>query len=107
MIYPFLALAGLVLALLSPSARADSIARYSEGWVRITALPCTDDKIRGMVALSGGDPADYRAATAEFKGQPFQACWTPLFEKAALFVRYEDGEYNVFPFKDFQPQQGV
>jgi hypothetical protein len=56
----------LILLLAAAPVLADSEARQGNDWVRITAKPCTDEKVLAHIAAAGDNPLDYRAARAEF-----------------------------------------
>lgn len=94
----------LIAALLAAGpALADSEARQGADWVRITARPCTDLKVLEQIGLAQDNPLDYRAASAEFNGEKFAACWKPLFERELIYLRYGDGDQGLIPFTDLKP----
>lgn len=96
-----------VLVLLVCPAWADSEARAGADWVRITAQPCTEHAVLQLIQDAGEDPADYRAARAEFGGVPYTACWRPRFEQRAIFLRYGDGDGGLVPFDALKPVREV
>jgi hypothetical protein len=97
----------LFLLVLCAPAQADSIARQGSDWVRVTALPCADEAVRAQITLVGEDPADYRAANAEFAGQPYSACWRPMMQQRVILVRYSDGDGSLIDFGALQPLKDV
>jgi hypothetical protein len=100
---PFL-LAGLLLA--SP-AFADSEARIGADWVRISATPCKNEEVLKHLKDAGESPLDYRAATASWQGQDYQACWKPLMQQQMVYVRYTDGDQGLVPFRDLKPVKDI
>lgn len=91
----------LILLLAAASALADSEARDGADFVRITALPCTDDKV--LAHIPADERVDFRAAHAALRGVRYSGCWRPLFDKRVIFLRYEDGDAGIVPFKDLTP----
>lgn len=95
----------LSLLLLAVTARADSIARQGADRVRVSAKPCTDEKVIGHLAAAGEDPQDYRAAVAESQGESFVGCWKPAFDQRVILLRYSDGDQGFVPFYELKPVQ--
>lgn len=91
----------LAFALSAASAFADSEFRQGADSVRITAKPCADDKVLRLIPPA--EHADYRAARAEVAGTSYSGCWRPIFEKEAVYLRYEDGDQGLIPFRDLKP----
>jgi hypothetical protein len=44
---------------------------------------------------------DFRAASAVFQGQRFQACWRMMGN--AAYLMYEDGDQGVIPANELKP----
>lgn len=98
----------IAVALAMPTqAFADSEARQGADWVRISALPCKNEKVLALIQAAGEDGKDYRAARAEFAGAPYTPCWKPIFEREVVYMIYEDGDKGLIPFRDFKPVQEV
>lgn len=89
------------------SALADSEVRNGADFIRVTAKPCKDEKVVALLEAAGESPDDYRAAFAELGGQPFQACWKPMFEQRQIFIRYSDGDAGLVPFGMVKPVKEV
>lgn len=100
-------LAATVLLLACSACHADSIARVGADWVRVTALPCKDEAVRAQIVAAGEDPDDYRAASAEFGGQAFSACWRPVLPQRAVWLVYADGDKGIVPFDDLKPVRSI
>lgn len=84
------------------SALADSEARLGADFVRITARPCTDEKVIAAITAAGENPLDYRAARAEIGGAAFNGCWEPMKGRRMIHLRYEDGDQGLIPFDDLK-----
>lgn len=92
----------LLGALVNPQpAQADSMARQGSDWVRLTARPCTNEKVLATITAAHLDPASFWAATASFGGTPYAACWTLVRGGAGLI--YEDGDQGLIPQSDLKP----
>lgn len=103
----FLAFRFAVLSLACCAARADSEARHGADFVRLTALPCSDSAMVGFITAAGESPDDYRAASAQFAGVPYVACWRPVFKRREVYLRYSDGDAGMVPFDDLKPIREV
>lgn len=94
----------VALALASCSASAQTlVAREGDDVARLTDQPCVSELVLGRL-----DPAvvkNYRAASAVFQGQRFQACWR-LVGNAAHLV-YEDGDQGILPASELKPDLDV
>lgn len=98
----------IAVALAMPTlALADSEARQGADWVRISALPCKNEKVLELIKAAGEDGKDYRAARAEFGGAGFTPCWRPMFQQEQVFLIYDDGDKGLVPFRDFKPVQEI
>lgn len=91
----------LIMLLAAAPALADAEARVGSDWVRITARPCSNDKVVGHILAAGRNALDFRAATARFQGQDYSACWTPGGPGVVLV--YEDGDTGMVPARDLKP----
>lgn len=92
-----------LILLAAASAFADSEFRQGSDYVRISATPCANEKVRQHIAAGGGDPADFRAARAEYQGAPYAACWRPIFDQKMIQLVYEDGDAGIVPFGAMKP----
>lgn len=92
----------LMLLLVASSAFADAEFRQGRDWIRITARPCSDEKVVAALTAAGEDPLDYRAAAAEIGGQGFVACWKPVMDKRVVLLRYGDGDQGMVPFDELK-----
>lgn len=90
----------MTLLLVAAPALADSVARQGADWVRITARPCTNEKVPQHIP-DAGRRLDFRAATAQFGGQGYSACWTPI--PGGVGLVYEDGDQGIVPQGDLKP----
>lgn len=100
-------LLAMIMMLAAAPALADSEAREGADWVRISADPCKDEKVLAHIAAAGEDAKDYRRARAEIQGASYSGCWQPLFNKEVIYLRYEDGDSGVVPFRDLKPVKSV
>lgn len=92
-----------ILLLACGACHADAIARQGANWVRVTALPCKNDKVVAAIQEARDDPLDYRAASAHYGGEDFAACWRPMTERRMFYLRYEDGDTGLVPLDDMKP----
>jgi hypothetical protein len=97
----------LAAALLCAPAFADSEARVGSDWVRISANPCKNEEVLKHLKDAGENSLDYRAATASWQGQGYQACWKPLMAQQMVYVRYSDGDQGLVPFRDLKPVKDI
>ena len=52
--------------------------------------------------LTPAQAGEFRAASAVFQGQRFQACWRMMGNAAYLI--YEDGDQGVIPASELKPE---
>lgn len=94
---PFTLLLGLILAVLvscvADKARADAEARQGNDSVRLTEAPCTNAAVLALLKPEAVE--HFRAASAVFNGQHFEACWR--VSEGVVFLVYEDGDQGVIP----------
>lgn len=94
----------LILLLIAPLALAEEmIARQGGDWVRLTEAPCTNELVTPRLPAGQGD--EFQAATAEFQGKLYVACWRTMGNVA--FLIYEDGDQGVVPLRELQPALGI
>ncbi len=79
------------------------VARQGDDSVRLTDSPCKSELVLGR--LDPSVAAHYRAASAVFQGQAYQACWR-LVGGAAHLV-YEDGDQGIVPAAHLKPELDV
>jgi hypothetical protein len=94
-----------VCVALPASSKADSEANNGSEWVRITALPCSDEKV--LRHIPEDERKEWRAAMSKINGVPFSACWKPLFQLQNVQMKYEDGDDGFVPFADLKPVKTV
>ena len=54
-----------------------------------------------LARVEPGSAGDYRAATAQFQGQSYVACWRTMGNVAHLV--YEDGDQGIIPMQELKP----
>ena len=84
----------------SPVFAQDLIARQGNDSVRLSDTEC-----RSELVLKRLEPAvarEFRAASAEFQGQRYQACWRMMGN--AAYLVYEDGDQGVIPVQELKPE---
>ena len=84
----------------APAFAQDLIARQGDDSVRLSDNACKSDLI--LSRLAPGDVKEYRAASAVFQGQRFQACWRMMGNAAYLI--YEDGDQGIIPAQELKPE---
>jgi hypothetical protein len=90
---------------LPASSKADSEANNGSEWVRITALPCSDEKV--LQHIPEAERKDWRAAMSKINGVAYAACWKPLFQLQNVQMKYEDGDDGFVPFAHLKPVKSV
>jgi hypothetical protein len=93
----------ILLAVVSFTVHADEIARQGDDWVRFTEKPCTNETILSNPLL--GAPNKWRAASAFFMGQHYEACWQEM--GWSRHVVYEDGDQGLIPEDDVKPLREI
>jgi hypothetical protein len=91
--------AALVAAAASPAFAQELVARQGDDSVRLSDAACKSELVLGR--LEPGAANQYRAASAVFQGQRFQACWRMVGNAAHLV--YEDGDQGIIPAAELKP----
>lgn len=92
--------AAIAAASAAPAFAQDLIARQGDDSVRLSDASCKSELV-----LSRLEPAiagEFRAASAVFQGQRFQACWRMM--GGAAYLVYEDGDQGVIPAAELKPE---
>jgi len=84
----------------APGFAQDLIARQGDDSVRLSEDACRSELV--LSRLEPGMHAQFRAASAQFQGQRFQACWRMMGNAAYLI--YEDGDQGVIPATELKPE---
>ncbi|HEY0822721.1 MAG TPA: hypothetical protein VGD76_02960 [Ramlibacter sp.] len=84
----------------APAFAQDLIARQGDDSVRLS-----EDNCKSELVLSRLEPdvaKEFRAASAVFQGQRFQACWRMMGN--AAYLVYEDGDQGIIPAAELKPE---
>lgn len=84
----------------APSYAQDLIARQGNDSVRLSEDACKSDLV--LSRLEPGTAGDFHAASAEFQGKHFQACWRMMGN--AAYLVYEDGDQGIIPATELKPE---
>ena len=84
----------------APAFAQDLIARQGDDSVRLSEDACKSELV--ISRLEPGMAEQFRAASAVFQGQRFQACWRMMGNAAYLI--YEDGDQGVIPAGELKPE---
>ena len=84
----------------APAFAQDLIARQGDDSVRLSDAQCQSELV--LSRLEPGQADEFKAASAMFQGQRYQACWR-LMGNAAYLV-YEDGDQGVIPVQELKPE---
>ena len=84
----------------APAFAQDLIARQGDDSVRLSEAACKSELV--LARLAPGSAKDFRAASAVFQGQRFQACWRMMGN--AAYLVYEDGDQGVIPAHELKPE---
>ena len=84
----------------APSFAQDLIARQGDDSVRLSEEACKSELV--ISRLEPGMAEQFRAASAVFQGQRFQACWRMMGNAAYLI--YEDGDQGIIPAGELKPE---
>ena len=84
----------------SPSFAQDLIARQGDDSVRLSEDACKSQLV--ISRLEPGMADEFRAASALFQGQRYQACWRMMGNAAYLI--YEDGDQGIIPATELKPE---
>ena len=98
MIKTFLVCAA-VAAFAAPSFAQELIARQGNDSVRLSENACSSELV--LRRLEPATVAEYKAASAEFQGQRYTACWRIMGNVAHLV--YEDGDQGIIPVRELKP----
>jgi hypothetical protein len=83
-----------------PCFAQDLIARQGDDSVRLSEDTCKSQLV--LSRLEPGMGEHFRAASAMFQGQRYQACWRMMGNAAYLI--YEDGDQGVIPAAELKPE---
>ena len=83
----------------APVFAQDLIARQGNDSVRLSEEACKSELV--LSRLEPGLAGEFHAASAEFQGQRFQACWRMMGNTAYLI--YEDGDQGIIPATELKP----
>lgn len=89
------AFAALVAA---PSFADELVARQGNDSVRLSEGACKSELVLGRLEPTTHE--EFRAASAEFQGQNFIACWRMVGNVAWLL--YEDGDQGIIPMAELK-----
>lgn len=84
----------------APAFAQELIARQGDDSVRLSEAACTSELV--LSRLEPGMAGEFRAASAVFQGQRFQACWRMMGN--AAYLVYEDGDQGVIPATELKPE---
>ena len=84
----------------APSFAPDRIARPGDDSVRLSEDACKSQLV--ISRLEPGMADEFRAASALFQGQRYQACWRMMGNAAYLI--YEDGDQGIIPATELKPE---
>ncbi|MBC5781855.1 hypothetical protein H8N03_02800 [Ramlibacter sp. USB13] len=84
----------------APAFSQDLIARQGDDSVRLSEDSCKSELV--ISRLEPGMAEQFRAASAMFQGQRFQACWRMMGNAAYLI--YEDGDQGIIPATELKPE---
>jgi hypothetical protein len=85
--------AALATFAVAPAFAQDLIARQGDDSVRLSDANCKSELV--LSRLEPGVAQEFRAASAVFQGQRFQACWRMMGN--AAYLVYEDGDQGIIP----------
>jgi hypothetical protein len=83
----------------TPAFAQELVARQGDDSVRLSDAACKSELVLGRI--EPGSARQYRAASAVFQGQRFQACWRMVGNAAHLV--YEDGDQGIIPANELKP----
>lgn len=96
----FAVFAVLAAAVAAPAFSQELVARQGTDSVRLSEAACQSELV--LARVDAGSQDEYKAATAEFQGQNFVACWRTMGGVAHLV--YEDGDQGVIPLQELKPE---
>jgi hypothetical protein len=91
--------AALATFAVAPAFAQDLVARQGDDSVRLSDASCKSELI--LSRLEPGQAKEFRAASAVFQGQRFQACWRMMGN--AAYLVYEDGDQGIIPAHELKP----
>ena len=83
----------------APAFADELVARQGNDSVRLSDAACKSELV--LARVEPGEKEEYKAATAEFQGQNFVACWRTMGNVAHLV--YEDGDQGIIPLQELTP----
>jgi hypothetical protein len=83
-----------------PSFAQELVARQGDDSVRLSDSACTTPEVVNRLEPSTAE--EYKAASAVFQGQKFNACWRAVGNVAHLV--YEDGDQGIIPMQELKPE---
>ncbi|MDB5898622.1 MAG: hypothetical protein JWP22_1772 [Ramlibacter sp.] len=91
--------AALATVAVAPAFAEDLVARQGDDSVRLSDAACKSELV--LSRIEPGMATEFRAASAVFQGQRFQACWRMMGN--AAYLMYEDGDQGVIPANELKP----
>ncbi len=92
--------AALAAFAVAPAFAQELVARQGDDSVRLSDTACKSELVLGR--LEPAAAGEYRAASAVFQGQRFNACWRMVGNAAHLV--YEDGDQGIIPANELKPE---
>ena len=92
--------AALAATVAAPVFAEELVARQGNDSVRLSDAACKSAQV--LARIERGSAEEYRAASAVFQGQNFQACWRMVGNAAHLV--YEDGDQGIIPASELKPE---
>ena len=92
--------AALATFAVAPAFSQDLIARQGDDSVRLSDAACKSELV--LSRLEPNVAGEFRAASAVFQGQRFQACWRMMGN--AAYLVYEDGDQGIIPAGELKPE---
>ena len=89
----------LAAAAAAPAFGQDLVARQGNDSVHLSEAACQSELVLARVEPGSADA--YRAATAQFQGQTFAACWRTM--NGVAHILYEDGDQGIIPIQELKP----
>jgi hypothetical protein len=82
----------------APAFADELVASNGNDSVRLSDAPCQNQQVLGQ--LEPKYHKEFKAATAQLKGETFNACWHVLGQSALLL--YEDGDQGLIPLAELK-----
>jgi hypothetical protein len=83
----------------APAFAQELVATQGSDSVRLSDGACQSERV--LARVEPGSQDEYKAATAQFQGQSFVACWRTMGNVAHLV--YEDGDQGIIPLQELRP----